>query len=136
MMRRTQCALCRYSDRVRAVAHMSRCAKIKLTSRELVSDLVKKCRNFALRSEVSDALGRRHVRDELPIPGRQISVATRQDLVTRHCAAPERAVLWPAFRVCKHSLDETLRHAPIVDRKRQIDVDQGISYRASLPHCG
>ena len=83
-----------------------------------------------------DALRRGHFGAELPVSGRQVLMAARYSLVARHRAAPQRAVLRPAFRIREETFDQTLCYLPVENRKPWIDVDQGVGRAKSFPGCG
>src|SRR6476659_3967487 len=80
-----------------------------------------------------NALRRRLVGDELPVPGRQSLMASPSYAIAVHGAAPQRTVFWPALRTHDQALHQALRHPPVMGGEGQIHVDEGIGSRETLP---
>ena len=107
-----------------------------LTATELLSEPIQERRRLPRRSQVSDTLRRAHFGAEAPVSGRQVLMAARYDPVTRHRAAPQRTVLWPAFLVSEKTLDQPFCHSPVENGQSRIDVNQGVGCGQSFPCCG
>jgi hypothetical protein len=92
----------------------------------LAPDRLEKRACFTWRPQVMNALRRRRLRHTLPVPGRQAAMAKPDDLVAGHRAAPDRAPVWPALRRRENTLEETLRHPPVMSQQMEVNVDQSI----------
>ena len=73
------------------------------------------------------------VRNEQTVPGRETTVAKRDDTIAAKRAAPQWTAFRPALRVCKQDFDEALGHPGVMHQEWQIDVDQRIGGSESFP---
>src|SRR5215472_18678302 len=62
-----------------------------------------------------------------------MTMAKRDDAIAAQRAAPQWTGFRPAFRVCEQPFDEPLGHPGVMNKERQIDVDQRIGEREPLP---
>ena len=85
------------------------------------------------RSQVMDALVGPGLGDELPILGRQVPMTRPKHAIAVDRAAKHRAALGPTFRRHEETLEEALRYPDKVDGQRQVDVDQCICCRETVP---
>src|SRR5688500_9020909 len=71
--------------------------------------------------------------DKLSVFGSQVTMAEPNHTVRLHTAAPNRTTFGPALWCAKNSLKKSFRYPPVVSRQRQVDVNQRVSRRESLP---
>src|SRR5262245_6290499 len=71
--------------------------------------------------------------DERPIPWRQAPMTQPKHAIALEGAPEHGTVLGPAFGSCEKALHEALGDPPKVREQRQIDVDQGVGRRETLP---
>src|SRR5204863_6731588 len=86
----------------------------------LFLDSCQKGPDFARGPQMVHPLQCRGVGHELPVSGRQVAVATRDDAIAAEATAPQRTVLRPARGACEKPFDEALGHPSVVSRERQI----------------